>query len=162
MRNSLRKFFLILVAMVCLASANAMAQILEGVGFRAGYTDDDPKQFHVGGHIRTKEFLRVITFRPNVECGFGRSAQLYSGNAEFAVRYINYGSGWSGYVGGGPSINVHKIQSATVLIDPGTRIGVNLMMGVDSSAGIFMEAKVGIRDSPTYKATFGYTFPIRR
>jgi hypothetical protein len=161
MRNSLMKFFLILTVMVCLASASAMAQMK--VGFRAGYTDDDPGQLHVGAHFVSRPFLRdVITFRPNVEVGFGKHAQTYTGNFEFAVKYINYSPGIAGYVGAGPSINVHRSTSTTSLVAPGTRAGVNFMIGIDTSAGLFTETKVGIKDGVNLKMTVGYSFPIKQ
>jgi hypothetical protein len=169
MRYNLRKFFLILMAIGCLASARAMAQNNPqdepekkyGYGIRAGYTDDDPKQFHAGAHFVTKQFWRVITFRPNIECGFGKGAKLYAGNFEFAIKYAQYSPAWSGYVGGGPSINVHK-TSPDSLIENGTRTGINFLIGVDNASGLFMEAKAGIMDSPSYKATVGYIFRIHR
>jgi hypothetical protein len=161
MRNSLRKFFLILTVVVCLASANAMAQMK--VGIRAGYTDDDPGQIHVGAHFVSMPFLRdVVTFRPNVEVGFGKHAQTYTGNFEIAVKYITYGAGVSGYVGAGPSINVHKSNSSTSLVERGTRAGMNFMIGIDTSAGLFTETKVGIKDGVNLKMTVGYSFPIRQ
>jgi hypothetical protein len=168
MQYNLRKFFLILMAIGCLASARAMAQNTQdepekkyGYGIRAGYTDDDPKQFHAGAHFVTKQFLRVVTFRPNIECGFGKGAKLYAGNFEFAIKYAQYSPAWAGYVGGGPSINIHKTKPDS-LIEDGTRAGINFLIGVDNSSGLFMEAKAGIMDSPSYKATVGYIFRIRR
>jgi hypothetical protein len=168
MRNNLRKFFLILTAIVCLASARAMAQNNPdepekkyGYGIRAGYTDDDPKQVHAGVHFVTKQFLHIFTFRPNIECGFGKGAKLYAGNLEFAVKYAQYSPTWSGYVGGGPAINKWN-TSKTSLVNSGTRVGANFLIGVDHASGLFMEAKAGIQDSPSYKATVGYIFRIHR
>jgi len=141
--------------MICLASASAMAQI--GAGIRLGYTDDDPKQIHLGVHAVTMPFLSIVTFRPNFEFGFGYSTKLYAANFEVAAKYADWGS-WTGYVGGGPALNVHKTNNVNALVKGGTRAGVSFIMGFEHSSGLFMEQKVGIQDSPTYKATLGYTF----
>jgi hypothetical protein len=155
MRNSLRKFFLILTIIVALSSASAMAQIQ--YGFRLGYTDDDPKQAHAGVHIVSPTFFKVMNFRPNFDVGLARVAKLYAANFEVTAKYTDYSQTWSGYVGGGPAINIHK-TNPTALVETGTRAGVNFIIGVENASGLFLEAKAGIHDSPSYKATVGYTF----
>jgi hypothetical protein len=156
MRINVMKSFLILTAIVCLTSTSAMAQI-GNVGIRAGYTDDDPKQFHAGVHFVTKPFLSALTFRPNLEVGVGIGGKLYAGNLEMAVKYVNYSPTWWGFVGGGPAVNVFRMDEDS-LVKTGTRVGINFFIGVENASGFFMESKVGIRESPTYKATVGYTF----
>jgi hypothetical protein len=155
MRNSLKKLFQILTAIACLTSGSAVAQ--SGFGVRGGYTDDDPTQAHVGAHYKSKPFLGNVTFRPNIEFGFGKNAKTIASNFEFVYKYADFDRSWSGYAGAGPAINVYRYTPGAPL-ENNTKLGANIVLGLDHINGFFIEAKVGPKNSPVFKLTAGYTF----
>jgi len=142
------------VAWIALASP-ARAQ---GVGARAGVSGD-PTQFFFGGHFETSPLVERLRFRPNVEVGIGDDRTLVALNVEFAWHFPESRRGWSVYAGAGPAVNITFFDD-----DPPGRDdsdvggGLNFLVGLEHSRGLFTELKVGAIESPSVKFAVGYVF----
>jgi hypothetical protein len=124
----------------------------QDAGIRGGLTVD-PDQFYFGGHIETSPLVDRLHFRPNVEIGFGDDLVLIGVNMEFVYKFLNR-SGWGLYAGAGPALNVAMVDDADSEIDA----GFNVLVGAESSGGLFFEFKIGAIDSPDFKFGVGYTW----
>jgi len=114
----------------------------------------DPDQFYFGGHLETAPLVDRLYFRPNVEVGFGDDITAIAANMEFVYKFPNR-RGWGVYAGGGPALNVYMFDGVD---DSDTDAGLNLLVGVESSRGLFFEFKIGAMDSPDFKFGVGWTF----
>jgi hypothetical protein len=132
----------------------AAAQDLQ-YGVRAGVSVD-PDQFYFGGHVQTEPLIDRLHFRPNVEIGVGDHTTLIGFNVEFAY-FFRTRSPWQMYAGGGPALNVIHVDLDS---DDDTRseAGLNVLVGVQHSKGLFFEFKVGAFDSPEFKFGVGYSW----
>lgn len=140
------------LALGCLVGAFTPAEA-QGVGFQAG-ASIDPEQFYVGSHFETRALVDRIHFRPNIEGGFGNDVKLAAINIDFIYRFPLEGSPWSIYQGGGPAINIYRIEDST-----DTQGGLNVIFGIGHEGGFFAELKVGTSGSPNLK--FGVGFTVR-
>ena len=120
---------------------------------RGGLTVD-PDQFYFGGHLETSPLVDRLYFRPNVEVGFGNDVTVLAANMEFVYKLPSRG-GWGIYAGGGPALNVYMFEGED---NSDTDAGLNLLVGVESSRGLFFEFKMGVVDSPDFKFGVGWTF----
>jgi len=134
-------------------AAPASAQMQPGV--RAGVSAD-PDQFFFGGHIETKPLLEHVTFRPNVEIGFGDDVTLVAINIEFVYSVPIDRDRWRVYFGAGPAAIISSSEG-----DSHGGGGFNLLIGAQHRGGLFTELKVGTIDSPSLKFTVGYAFRKR-
>lgn len=125
----------------------------QDAGLRGGLSVD-PDQFYFGGHLETAPLVDRLHFRPNVEIGFGDDLTLIGANMEFVYKFPNR-RGWGVYAGGGPALNVYMFDDVD---DSETDAGLNLLVGVESSRGLFFEFKMGAIDSPDFKFGVGWTF----
>jgi len=141
--------FVTLVASLLLFATPANAQTF---GVRAG-ASADPDQFFFGGHYETKPLMKDLTFRPNIEVGFGDDVTLVAFNIEFAYWIDLNNKPWKLYVGGGPAAIVSDTDTSTDFNG-----GFNLLVGAQHRGGLFGEFKVGLIDSPEVKFTVGYVF----
>ncbi len=139
-----------LLAAVLFLASPAAAQ--DG-GVRGGLTVD-PDQFYFGGHLETSPLVDRLYFRPNVEVGFGNDLTLIAANMEFVYKLPSRG-GWGIYAGGGPALNVYMFDGED---NSATDAGLNLLVGVENSRGLFFEFKIGVVDSPDFKFGVGWTF----
>lgn len=139
-----------LLAAVLFLASPAAAQ--DG-GVRGGLTVD-PDQFYFGGHLETSPLVDRLYFRPNVEVGLGNDLTLLAANMEFVYKIPSRG-GWGIYAGGGPALNVYMFDGED---NSETDAGLNLLVGVESSRGLFFEFKMGVVDSPDFKFGVGWTF----
>jgi hypothetical protein len=146
--RSITRLSFLLVALFVLTSP-ALAQ---NGGLRGGLTVD-PDQFYFGGHLETPPLINRLYFRPNLEVGFGDDLTLLAANMEFVYKFPSR-SGWSIYAGGGPALNIYMVDDA----DSDTDAGLNLLVGVENSRGLFFEFKIGAIDSPDFKFGVGWTF----
>lgn len=133
---------------VLLTPAFASAQT---AGVRVG-ASVDPDQFFVGGHFETRPLADRVSFRPNIEIGFGDDATVTAFNFELAYKFPPRAA-WGVYAGGGPAL---------VLIDTDEGAdaegGFNILLGAQHRGGLFGEIKMGVIDSPDFKITLGYVF----
>jgi len=125
----------------------------QDAGLRGGLSVD-PDQFYFGGHIETSPLVDRIHFRPNVEVGFGDDITLIGANMEFVYKFPNRRE-WGLYAGAGPALNVYMFDNVD---DSETDAGLNLLLGVENSRGLFVEFKMGLIDSPDFKFGVGWTF----
>ena len=139
-----------LLAALFFLTAPAAAQ---DAGIRGGLSMD-PDQFYFGGHLETAPLVDRLYFRPNVEVGFGDDITAIAANMEFVYKFPNR-RGWGVYAGGGPALNVYMFDGVD---DSDTDAGLNLLVGVESSRGLFFEFKIGAMDSPDFKFGVGWTF----
>ena len=146
--RSITRLSFLLVALFVLTSP-ASAQ--DG-GVRGGLSVD-PDQFYFGGHLETSPLVDRLYFRPNLELGLGDDVTLLSANMEFVYKFPSR-SGWSIYAGAGPALNIYMVDDA----DSDTDAGLNLLVGVEKSSGLFFEFKIGAIDSPDVKFGVGWTF----
>jgi len=130
----------------------AGAQVRAGV---RGGVSIDPDQVYVGGHVETAPLVDRLTFRPNVEVGFGDDVTLAAFNFEFAYHFAARTSRvpWHFYAGGGPAANFFSANG-----NSDTSAGFNFLFGAERRDGLFFEAKLGAGDSPSLKFGVGYTF----
>src|SRR5512139_1697586 len=91
---------LVVLGVSFMVTGTASAQ--QGIGVRAG-ASVDPDQFYVGVHYDTGPLVDRLSFRPNVEAGFGSSKTLVGFNFEFAYHIPIPRKEWSVYIGGGPA-----------------------------------------------------------
>ena len=146
----LRTFVGGIVLAAGLAAAPVTAQA-QAVGARAGVSVD-PDQFYFGGHFESAPLIDRLRFRPNVEIGVGDDTTLVGFNVEFAY-FFPTRSPWQLYAGGGPALNVIDVHDET-----DAEPGLNVLVGVQHSKGLFFEFKVGAFDSPEFKFGVGYTW----
>ena len=139
-----------LLASLFFFTAPASAQ---DAGIRGGLSVD-PDQFYFGGHLETSPLVDRLHFRPNVEVGFGNDLTLIAANMEFVYKFPNRRD-WGLYAGGGPALNLDMFDRTD---GSETDAGLNLLVGVESSRGLFFEFKVGAIDSPDFKFGVGWTF----
>jgi len=137
------------VAILLCVATPAFAQTF---GVRAG-ASANPDQFFFGGHYETRPLMEHLTFRPNIEVGFGDHTTLVAFNIEFAYWIDLKNKPWKVYLGGGPAANLYDSDNETDL-----KGGFNLMVGAQHKGGLFGEFKVGLIDSPDVKFTVGYVF----
>jgi hypothetical protein len=135
-------------AVLVLTGPSAHAQ---EVGARAGVSVD-PDQFYFGGHFQTEPLVDNLRFRPNVEIGLGDDVTLVGFNVEFAY-FFPTRNPWQLYAGGGPALNVINVND-----DTEAEGGLNVLVGVQHSKGLFFEFKVGAFDSPEFKFGVGYSW----
>ena len=157
-RRALQKLtvvqFLLMLAGVVLVPAAASAQ---GPGVRAGVSID-PDQFYFGGHYETSALVDNVHFRPNVEAGLGDDLTTIALNFEFIYKFPQRNR-WRLYAGAGPAMNFYSFDRG-----PGednewnSEAGVNFLIGVEQSEGLFFEFKIGAIDSPELKFGVGWTF----
>ncbi len=143
-------------ALVVLGARPAAAQTL-GYGVRAGVSVD-PDQFYFGGHVQTEPLIDHLRFRPNVEIGIGDSTKLIAFNVEFAYFFPQSRPPWQIYAGGGPALNVINFDPDPGDGDTHAEPGLNMLVGVQHSKGLFFEFKVGAFDSPDFKFGVGYSW----
>ena len=140
-------------------SLNAKDVVL-GVGGRVGATLD-PDQVHLGIHLDLGELAERVRVQPSVEIGFGNDITLVAVNPEVVYLFKKRGK-WTPYGGGGLGLNIvnrdlpHPGQDNTEL-----EVGLNLLAGIETmvsnSTRLFFEGKLGVGDSPDFKATCGFT-----
>jgi hypothetical protein len=135
-------------AVVALTAGTAEAQEF---GARAGVSVA-PDQFYFGGHFQTEPLIDNLRFRPNIEIGLGDDVTLVGFNVEFAYFFPTRNE-WQLYAGGGPALNVINFNDET-----DSEGGLNVLVGVQHSKGLFFEFKAGAFDSPDFKFGVGYSW----
>jgi len=126
----------------------------------------DPEVIFVGAHAKFAPiFLRDLSFRPNVNFGFGEVTKMLDVNLDAAYRLplTQRWSSWSIYMATGPSLGFSQQNFGESGIDWDNlefTPGLNIVSGLESRKGFFMEARATVwaRPNPTFRLLFGYTF----
>lgn len=155
-----RRVPLILVAAVALACLflpqGASAQEGTAVGGQVGVSAS-PDQFYLGVHYDTGFLVDRLSFRPNLDLGFGDSQTLVAANFEFAYWLPTRHQPYTIYVGGGPALNIFRYDLPDGSTTSG-KPGFNLMVGAEHRSGLFAELKLGLIDSPAVRFGVGYAW----
>ena len=144
--------FVTMISFVAAMAFSTVPASAQDAGIRGGISVD-PDQFYFGGHIETSPLVDRLYFRPNLEVGVGDDLMLIAANMEFVYKFMRR-SGWGIYAGGGPALNIYMVDDADSEMDA----GFNVLVGAESSRGLFFEFKVGAIDSPDFKFGVGYTW----
>ena len=132
-----------------------------GWGPRVGLTID-PDQVHVGAHMDYGVFGPRVRFQPNIEAGFGDDITLVAFNFEAAYRFRDRWDAWTPYLGGGLGLNWWNVDRGPFDDYSDTDLGASLLGGIERGLSngnrFFVEAKLGLADSPDAKFTVGWTF----
>ncbi len=149
--------FVMATALACLLlsqGAFAQAGTGAGVGARLGVSAS-PDQFFLGVHYDTGYLVEHLSFRPNLNVGFGDSVTSVTANFEFAYWFPIRNQPYSVYAGAGPALNIYRFD-----IPGGTETdakpGFNLFVGATHRSGLFTELKLGFIDSPSVMFAVGY------
>src|SRR5687768_2731592 len=153
MSHSLARFVSGLSFLLAVMVFSAVPAAAQDAGVRGGISVD-PDQFYFGGHLETSPLVDRLHFRPNVEVGFGDDIMLVAANMEFVYKFEPSGD-WGIYAGGGPALNIYSFDD---IDDSDTEGGVNLLVGGETSRGLFFEFKLGVVASPDCKFGVGWTF----
>ena len=131
-----------------------------GWGPRVGLTSG-PDQVHVGLHMDYGVFGPRVRFQPNVEVGFGDNLTLAAFNFEAAYRFRDRWDAWTPYLGGGIGLNWYNYDNGPY-DNSDTDFGMSVLGGIErglkNGNRFFLEAKLGLADSPDAKFTAGWTF----
>jgi hypothetical protein len=127
------------------------------MGVRGG-ASADPKQAFVGFQLESKglEPHTSLTFRPNVEVGFGSGETLVSTNLEFAF-WVKFSDTWRGYFGGGPSVVYAHGGGVNSVF--GSYDG---FVGFQNRSGLFIEMKHGHGANPSLRVTVGLVLKTKK
>lgn len=153
-RNFVRVTLALLFVVFAAGAAPAEAQTF---GVRGG-ASSSPDQFYFGVHADTSPIADRISFRPNVEVGVGDDVTLLAMNLEFVYRHALPSSAWTILAGGGPAANYYSFDAGRRGEDSDLGGGLNLLLGIEHSGGLFGEIKVGLIDSPSVKFGVGFSF----
>jgi hypothetical protein len=156
----------ILVALAMLAvlpvavSAGPFSSWGPELGFSSG-----PDQIVVGGHLQVREVAPQLDFVPGVDLGFGDSQTLVSINGDFRYR-IDVKSQWVPYAGAGLAVHFFSFDNPGPGVDNSdTKAGGHIIAGAQvatkSKNLFFAELKLGIGDSPDFKAMAGWSFGLK-
>ncbi|HZQ25765.1 MAG TPA: hypothetical protein VFA89_23445 [Terriglobales bacterium] len=136
------------------------------IGVRAGAAFD-PELFSFGVQSQIGPILHPrVLFRPNAEFAFGEVTDLIALNFEGVYRFsaANRTGNWTPYVGAGPAmIFIHQNFQSGRQIDFGNfdyETGLNVLAGVQSRKGTFVELKTSLYSGPAPKlrVIIGYNF----
>lgn len=148
-----RPVALILVLVALFWAVPAVAQHL---GVRAGVSAN-PDQFFAGAHLDAGRVSDRLSFRPNLEVGYGQDQTTVAANVEFAYWFQNGTYAWQPYLTAGPAVVGHwhpRGRDGDPDIEPGFNVG----LGLQHDRGFFLEVKLGVIDSPEAKMMLGLSF----
>jgi hypothetical protein len=145
---------LLALTSVALVPNDAAAQ---GPGARGGVSID-PDQVYFGAHYETGALVDRVFFKPNVEVGLGSDVTLVGLNFEFVYKFPERNQ-WQLYAGAGPAVNFYSFdRGPDDDRESNSEPGINFLIGVEHSRGLFFEFKIGAIDSPELKVGVGWTF----
>lgn len=152
------------LAILAMLPAASTAGPFTAFGPHLGFSQA-PDQVVLGGHLQWGDVAPQLDFVPGVDLAFGDHTTLVSLNGDFHYR-ISTNTQWQPYVGGG--IGVHFFSFDAPAIGAGTsstNAGGHFIAGADvatkSNSRFFAELKLGLGDSPDFKALAGWSFRPR-
>jgi hypothetical protein len=127
----------------------------------------NPDQFSVGGQYEFGPVAQRLWLQPNMDMGFGDGSTLFAFNFDVVFRRpLGKKTIWTAFAGGGPAINMYRINGSTQ-----SEAGASVVGGVIHRSGLFSEVRVGFLESPQVRVGAGYVFwrgkaatkpPVRR
>jgi hypothetical protein len=145
--------------LIILNTGSALALGLP-IGPRVGYTSwDGIQQMHFGAHAKTGDLFPNVELTPGIEMGFGDDVTLITLNGDLVYRFTELSTDpWGFNAGGSLSLNYidHKLSDGNLDLGFSGLIGVTRKLGNGNE--LLAEIRLGILDSPDFKATIGYTF----
>jgi hypothetical protein len=140
------------------------------LGVRAGAALD-PELIVFGAQSQIGPFFNDnIWARPNIEFGFGEVTDLIGLNFDgvYRVPVTERGGRWGFFLGGGPVLNFVKLGFTNEgdedpdqnfsFDDFDLDVGLNILAGVQSRAGMFMELKTTVYANPGMRFVVGTSF----
>jgi len=139
-----------------------------GLGFRTG-VGLDPELLLIGVQARFGPlFGRNLSFRPNLDFGFGEVTKLFALdlNAVYRLPFNARQSKWSMFIGTGPCLSfIHRNFVEAAAGDNGIdfgefdfQSGLNILAGAEFRSGFFVEAKTTVWAGPHLRLSVGYSF----
>jgi hypothetical protein len=136
-------------------------------GFRGGAALD-PELVTFGVQSQIGPFFNEnVWARPNLEFGFGELTTLVALNLEAAYRLpvVPRRTRWAVFIGGGPGLNFARSSfsastsgSNISFSDLSLDVGLNVLIGVQSRGGFFMELRSSAFAAPHLRFQVGQTF----
>ncbi len=151
---------LALISALIILNAGTTLALDIPIGPRAGYTSwDGINQMHFGAHAKMGDLFPNVALTPGVELGFGDGFTIITLNGDLAYQFTELTTEpWGLYAGGSLSLNYLDND----FIDGDLDLGFSALLGVTRKLGnqneLLLEIRLGILDSPDFKATLGYTF----
>ncbi len=159
----LRRILVALMMLVVLplaSSADSFTAFGPQIGFSSG-----PNQIVGGGHLQWGDVAPQLDFVPGIDLGIGDHTTLVSVNGDFHYR-LDTKTQWQPYVGGGIGLHFFSFDNPGPGPDHSdTKAGGQVIAGADvetkSHSRFFAELKLGLGDSPDFKAMAGWSFKPR-
>ena len=139
------------------------------LGVRTGVALD-PELVIIGGQSQLGPFFRSdVFFRPSLELGFGEVTTLVSLNMDVIYRLpVTEKTGkWAMFLGGGPGFDFSKLGFSSEgeeeeddfdFSDLEFDGGLNLVIGLQSRSGMFLELRGTAYSKPSMRFIVGYNF----
>jgi hypothetical protein len=139
------------------------------LGVRAGVALD-PELVMIGAQGLIGPFFNEnVWARPNLELGFGEVTDMIALNFEavYRVPVTERGGRWAMFFGAGPAMNFVKLgfdregedtDDDFSFDDFDLEMGLNLLAGVQSRGGMFLELKATAYALPSMRFIVGYSF----
>jgi hypothetical protein len=130
----------------------------------------DPELVVVGGQALIGPFFSEnVWARPNIEIGFGEVTDMIALNLEAIYRMpvTERRSRWAFFFGAGPALNFVKLgftqegetsDDNFSFDDFDLDVGLNVLGGVQSRGGMFLELKATAYATPSMRFVVGYSF----
>jgi hypothetical protein len=133
----------------------------------------DPEIVMLGGQIQLGPFFSErVWARPNLELGFGEVTDLFALNFEgiYRLPVTTATQRWSVFIGGGPALNFTKLGFDRTTEETGDPeddfsfddfeldVGFNIVAGVQTRGGMFIEIKSSAYSTPSLRFAVGYNF----
>ena len=159
-----RRFLALTLAALLLPAAAHAASSFSTWGPHVGFSTG-PDQVVFGGQLEMGNIAPQVDFVPGVDIGIGDNVTLISINGDFRYRIAVADAKWQPYAGAGVSLHFFSWDAGYGAHGSETRGGGSLLFGADvptaSGNRFFVEGKIGIGDSPDFKATAGWNFKMR-
>jgi hypothetical protein len=140
------------ISVLAIALIAFAAPAFAGVGLHVGLSLS-PDDFLVGLNFHSKPVAPNMVLVPSVEAGFGDNT-MFAGNLDLHY-YFKTSSDLAPYAGGGITLNWFDNGAA----ESETDFGGSLLGGISLSAKYFLEAKLGLGDTPDWKIFVGAHMP---
>ncbi|MEW5796576.1 MAG: hypothetical protein AB1772_09460 [Candidatus Zixiibacteriota bacterium] len=161
----MRKLLVISVTVVPAMATTALAQRgggYHGWGPRVGL-NVNPDQVHFGAHIDLGNLSDRLRLQPNFGVGLGDDVTVGEINFEVNYRFRGRWDVWTPYLGGGLGVLFYDHDNGRRHYDNSdTEFGATFLGGIEkglaSGDRFFLEAKLGLVDTPDLKFLIGWTF----